>query len=159
MFILNRQSEHVSKLITYLQDANPKNRLVTYYAIAEYVVPYIIKDMEPGRLLDRRLDVTLTVNEVVYNLNELAIIDKSLLERIFNNVLNYKLHSMASYKTVNEDLINSICFQDILGITKYYVAEDIHTINTNFNLFKQVVTVVIEIIRENKNILIKEEVK
>lgn len=159
MFILNRQSEHVSKLITYLQDANPKNRLVTYYAIAEYVVPYIIKDMEPGRLLDRRLDVTLTVNEVVYNLNELAIIDKSLLERVFNNVLNYKLHSMASYKTVNEDLINSICFQDILGITKYYVAEDIHTINTNFNLFKQVVTVVIEIIRENKNILIKEEVK
>lgn len=159
MFILNRQSEHVSKLITYLQDANPKNRLVTYYAIAEYVVPYIIKDMEPGRLLDRRLDVTLTVSEVVYNLNELAIIDKPLLERVFNNVLNYKLHSMASYKTVNEDLINSICFQDILGITKYYVAEDIHTINTNFNLFKQVVTVVIEIIRENKNILIKEEVK
>lgn len=159
MFILNRQSEHVSKLITYLQDANPKNRLVTYYAIAEYVVPYIIKDMDPAKLLAGCPDVTLSIKDIVYNLNELAIIDKSLLERIFNNVLNYKLHSIASYKTVNEDLINSICFQDILGITKYYVAEDIHTINTNFNLFKQVVTIVIEIIRENKNILIKEEVK
>lgn len=159
MFVLNRQSEHVSKLITYLQDANPKNRLVTYYAIAEYVVPHIIKDMDPARLMAGCPDVAIAVKDIVYNLNELAIIDKTLLERIFNNVLNYKLHSISAYKTVNTDLLNSICFQDILGITKYYVAEDIHTINTNFNLFKQVVAVVVNIIRDNKNILIKEEVK
>lgn len=158
MFNLSKNSPHTAKLVSFLQDANPKSRLVTYYAIAEYVVPYLIKDLPTERLLNKYAHVTVPINHVVYKLNELAIIDKELLTRIFNNVLQYKLHNITSYSFANNNLIEASCFQDILGITKFYTAEDIHTINTNFNLFKQVVVTVVEILNENKEALVASEV-
>lgn len=155
MFVLNKNSEALNKLIGYLQDANPKFRTVVYYAIAEYTVPQLLKDIEISRLINKDISVIQQIKDFIYKLNEVAIVDKTLLERIFTNVLEYKLHSLTCYKNVSYDLLSANCFQDILGLTRYYTADDIHTINTHFDLFKRVVATVVELVKESNTILNK----
>lgn len=157
MFVLNKNSEALNRLIGFLQDANPKFRTVVYYAIAEYMVPHLLKDIELSKLVSKDTNVIQSIKDIVYKLNELAIVDKTLLERIFTNVLEYKLHSLTCYKNVFNDLVTANCFQDILGITRYYTADDIHTINTHFDLFKRVVATVVEVLRESNSLINKTE--
>ena len=154
MISLPKDNEHIINLVKYLQDTNPTNRLVSYYAMAEYIVPFLLtKQINPEV-------VKTTIKDLIWKINELAIIDKPLLERIFNTVLEYKLYNAQGFNNNNpaNELLMAVCFQDVLGITKFYTAEDIHTINVNFNLFKQVMVEVVEVIKAG-NELINPEVK
>ena len=154
MISLPKDNEHIINLVKYLQDTNPTNRLVSYYAMAEYIVPFLLtKQINPEV-------VKTTIKDLIWRINELAIIDKPLLERIFNTVLEYKLYNAQGFNNNNpaNELLMAVCFQDVLGITKFYTAEDIHTINVNFNLFKQVMAEVVEVIKAG-NELINPEVK
>ena len=154
MLSLPKDNEHLINLIKYLQDTNPTNRLVSYYAIAEYVVPYLLS------LNNDAEHVKTIIKDLIWRINELAIIDKPLLERIFNTVLDYKVYNAQGFNSNNpaNELLMAVCFQDILGINKFYTAEDIHTINTNFNLFKQVMVEVVEVVKAD-NKLANPEVK
>ena len=154
MISLPKDNEHIINLVKYLQDTNPTNRLVSYYAMAEYIVPFLLtKQINPEV-------VKTTIKDLIWKINELAIIDKPLLERIFNTVLEYKLYNAQGFNNNNpaNELLMAVCFQDVLGITKFYTAEDIHAINVNFNLFKQVMAEVVEVIKAG-NELINPEVK
>lgn len=148
MFTLNKDSSHTAALITYLQDQDPKVRLTVYYALAEYIVPNTLSKFEMVDIINNVSGIRHSLKEIVYRINELAIIDASLLERIFNNVLEFRIKSITNISTYNTNLIDSNCFQDIIGVTRYYPADDIHTINSNFDLFKRVVGEVVQYLRE-----------
>lgn len=148
MFTLNKDSSHTAALITYLQDQDPKVRLTVYYALAEYIVPNTLSKFEMVDIINNVSGIRHSLKEIVYKINELAIIDASLLERIFNNVLEFRIKSITNISTYNTNLIDSNCFQDIIGVTRYYPADDIHTINSNFDLFKRVVGEVVQYLRE-----------
>ena len=141
MFTLNKDSSHTAALITYL-------RLTVYYALAEYIVPNTLSKFEMVDIINNVSGIRHSLKEIVYKINELAIIDASLLERIFNNVLEFRIKSITNISTYNTNLIDSNCFQDIIGVTRYYPADDIHTINSNFDLFKRVVGEVVQYLRE-----------
>lgn len=136
MFLLNKNNPSVVKLVGLLQDQDIKVRLTAYYAMAEYIVPSVLKGYEIGQLADKVSEIKQTISTLLHQLNEIAIIDLSLLERIFSNVLEYKLSTITYVRAYNTRLIEVECFQDVLGITKYYPADDIHTINTHFDTFK-----------------------
>ena len=148
MFTLNKDSSHTAALITYLQDQDPKVRLTVYYALAEYIVPNTLSKFEMVDIINNVSGIRHSLKEIVYKINELAIIDASLLERIFNNVLEFRIKSITNISTYNTNLIDSNCFQDIIGVTRYYPADDIHTIDSNFDLFKRVVGEVVQYLRE-----------
>lgn len=150
MVKLNRNDENVNNLIKYLQDTNPTARLVTYYALAEFVVPYILG------VTNNENEAKQSVKETVWTINELAIIDKVLLERVFSTTLEYKLYNSSGFTVKNpkENVFTATCFQDVLGITRFYTAADIHAINTNFNLFIKVATEVLAIINKDRERLI-----
>lgn len=147
MFKLVKDNVHCDKLIKFLQDTNPVNRSVAYHAMAEFLVPQFIKEYGIENCKQQ-------IKDFIWNINEMAIIDRTLLERIFNTTFEYKLFTLDP-ANVNKNLLESTCFQDVLGISKFYCAEDIHTINVNFNLFLQVATEVITIMNQNKEILVK----
>lgn len=150
MFTLNKNNENVSNLIKFLQDTSPKNRLVAYYALAEFLVPYLLSVHKDGEATRKAL------KDSVWKINELAIVDKTLLERILMTTLDYKLFKSTGYSITgpNDTIMRAVCFQDLLGISKFYTAEDIHTINLNFNLFKQVAVEVAAIISKERERLV-----
>ena len=137
MFTLNKDSSHTAALITYLQDQDPKVRLTVYYALAEYIVPNTLSKFEMVDIINNVSGIRHSLKEIVYKINELAIIDASLLERIFNNVLEFRIKSITNISTYNTNLIDSNCFQDIIGVTRYYPADDIHTINLREQDYKE----------------------
>lgn len=151
MFKILKDSEPLAQIRDFLQTTDPKARLVTYYALGEYLVTYLVAS-------DATRDeaaIRASIRNLVYELNELAIIDKTLMEKIFNNILGYKLFLFNSYGQINSNLLQATCFQDVLGITTYYATDDIHTINTHFELFRRVVVTTIALINQHKDIMIK----
>lgn len=150
MFNLQKDKPHTIKLINYLQDSDPKRRVVVYYALAEYLIPDLIKDLNVSDIVGSASSIRASVKSLVYSINELAIIDASQLERIFNSVLDFKIAAITNVAAYNTNILQANCFQDILGVTRYYSVDDIHTINNNFELFKLVVGEVIQAIREEK---------
>ena len=136
MFLLNKDNPNMVKLVGLLQDQDIKVRVTAYYGMAEYMIPDILKGYEVSQLVEKASEIKQTISETLHKLNEIAIVDLSLLERIFNNVLEYKLSTISYVKEYNISLSEASCFQDVLGITRYYPADDIHTINTHFDTFK-----------------------
>lgn len=150
MFVIQKNSPHTVKLINYLQESDPKRRLVVYYALAEYIVPTLIGKINLGDLEVTASAIRGGIKTLVHDINEAAIVDTALLERIFNNVLDFKIGAVSNISAYNTNILQANCFQDILGISRYYSVDDIHIINNNFELFKLVVAEVIQAMREDK---------
>lgn len=130
--ILNRfNSDHKGSLIDVLQTPEQDKRFVVYYSVSIALVKIFLANMD---IKLNKPELKLKINKLIDEIAELAILDRTLFENIFNKVFTHFYNLMTANYNHNIYLID--CVLGAFGIQDLFTKEDIELIDKNLELFK-----------------------
>lgn len=139
------KTEEQKKIIKLLIKQNNDERIVIYNAIGR-VVGRVLANKFISKEIQSQAELRVVIKNFIYELNEIAILDKTLLENYLNKWSKFFLPV-----TSNDDL-DTIAFSDsfetVVNLNKYFNKKDIELINNNYSLFRDAML-------DTNNILLK----
>jgi len=128
----------LTKLAELLNQTGPEQRIAVYYGVAMVIATYIKDSGYNGNL-------TLKIKTTVNTICELAIVDRTLLTNITNNLFNLFNQNGADRDTVH---LEAKTFEEVLLLDKYIGTGNLDIVNKNFNLFKSARTLTKIVLKE-----------
>lgn len=130
--ILNRfNSDQKSSLIDVLQLPDPDKRFVVYYGVSIALVKLFLANFD---LKLNKPELQLKINNLVNEIAEMAILDRTLFESIFNKVFNHFYNLMTA--NYNYNVFQISCVLSVFGIDDLFTQDDIALIDKQLELFK-----------------------
>lgn len=140
------------KLALLLENADNKLRVVGYHAVAEVLASRLIEEVRKKdnlSVLDsiQATNTTLlaTITNVVEYVNELSIIDRTLLDSTIRRYVSAKINSRDLIAR-RQEILSYTSVLDILGISGYYTIEDLKLIEDNINHYKVVAVATMDVL-------------
>lgn len=131
--VLNRfNSDQKSSLIDVLQLPDPDKRFVVYYGVSIALVKLFLANFDVKL---NKPELQLKINKLVDEIAELAILDRTLFESIFNKIFNHFYNIMTAKYNYNVYTVS--CVLGAFGIEEVLTKEDIELIDKQLDLFKQ----------------------
>lgn len=130
--VLNRfNSEHKSSLIDILQTPDQDKRFVVYYGVSVALVKIFLANMDTKL---NKPELQLKINKLIDEISELAILDRTLFENIFNKVFTHFYNLMTA--KYNYNIYQIDCVLGAFGIQDLFTKDDIELMDKNIELFK-----------------------
>lgn len=132
MRFLTPEAQKVAPLIT---TTDVEKRRVIYQAVAEACTD-IYMATRPDATLEQ---FTVDSKDMVYDIAEIAIVDRNMLQAAFRATYFYRTRKAKTAEECRDSAyFNYPSFENFLGVTEAYAPELITAINANFELFTQV---------------------
>ena len=121
------------RLVATLQQGDTSSRTAAYYGAAFSIAEYI-KDDSDEKLINV-VDAKIAGKRLMYNLAELAIVDKPLLSKAINNMLMFE-----AYVLMKKDISTKFAdFESSIGVSIYFNKEDIDNINLHMDIYNNAI--------------------
>lgn len=131
--ILNRfNSDQKSSLIDVLQLPDPDKRFVVYYGVSIALVKLFLANFDTKV---NKPELQLKINKLVDEIAELAILDRTLFESIFNKIFNHFYNLMIAKYDYN--VYPFSCVLGAFGVEEVLTHDDVELIDKQLDLFKQ----------------------
>lgn len=124
---MKKLTKEAKTLKEVIHTTDSEKRVVVYHAVAEVIANELLN-------MDR-MERKNVSKKIIDYINEICIIDTSLMNNILNTTINYKIAKRENSNLKN-DLYSFTSFNDVLGIGFYYSKATIESIDNNFKLYK-----------------------
>jgi hypothetical protein len=136
----NTNVQSVMNLRQLLSSANTEERTVVYHGVAVTIVSQMIPLLSNGMLATSEkgsmAKAYLFIKDFVLGINEIAIIDRTLLEKIIKNRLSFYTDFL-NPNEIMEQLFTFKDFDDTFKFHKYFGCEEIELVNKNMVIFRK----------------------
>jgi len=127
-------SPEINKLKILLTKSKEEDRVVAYSAVGKALSIKLAEMFENGSISGKPA-LNVLIRELVYELNEVIIIDKPLLEKHIINHTSFTLNK-TSKQVFIETMYEFTSFNDMLMLNTYFNPNDIALIDKNWEAFK-----------------------
>jgi len=124
---MKKLSKEAKILKEVMHTIDSEKRVVVYNAVAEVIANELLDE---SKINQRKIGT-----KVIDYINEIVILDTTLMENILTNTIKYKMSKRKNINLQNE-MYNYSSFNDVLGIGLYYSKSTIESIDKNFKLYK-----------------------
>ena len=139
LYVDPRSTEY-NELRKKLTNLNNEVREITYIGMSQAIADIYVEVVNCQDLTGINIDILTIVDAI----GEIAIIDRDVFKSKLSNAISFKVES----RTNKFSILGAVCFEDFIGLTKYYSHMELIAINKNFSIFSSAYVVASEVFKK-----------